>query len=51
MYPRSQVYRRVPRLPLRPPDNYLHDNMVKTLAEQDVEFDDAARTTIRSGCH
>jgi hypothetical protein len=39
MYPRSKVYRRIPRLPMRPPDNYLRDNMVKTLAEQDVEFD------------
>jgi hypothetical protein len=39
VYPRSKVVRRIPRLPLRPPDNYLRDNMVKTLAEQDVEFD------------
>jgi hypothetical protein len=30
---------RVPRLPLRPPDNYLRDAMVATLADQDVEFD------------
>jgi len=30
---------RVPRLPFRPPDNYLRDAMVATLAEQDVEFD------------
>lgn len=30
---------RVPRLPLRPPDNYLRDAMVSTLAKQDVEFD------------
>jgi hypothetical protein len=30
---------RVPRLPRRPPDNYLRDAMVRTLAEQDVEFD------------
>lgn len=29
----------VPRLPLRPPDNYLRDAMVATLARQDVEFD------------
>jgi len=29
----------VPRLPLRPPDNYLRDAMVKTLAAEDVEFD------------
>jgi len=30
---------RVPRLPLRPPDNYLRDAMVATLAQRDVEFD------------
>jgi hypothetical protein len=30
---------RVPRLPLRPPDDYLRLAMVKTLAERDVEFD------------
>ncbi len=30
---------RVPRVPLRPPDNYLRDAMVATLARQDVEFD------------
>jgi hypothetical protein len=30
---------RVPRLPLRPPDNYLRDAMVATLAARDVEFD------------
>ncbi len=29
----------VPRLPWRPPDNYLRDAMVATLANQDVEFD------------
>lgn len=29
----------VPRLPLRPPDNYLRDAMAATLAKQDVEFD------------
>jgi hypothetical protein len=29
----------VPRLPLRPPDNYLREAMVATLAGQDVEFD------------
>lgn len=39
VYPLSKVYRRIPRLPLRPPDNYLRDNMVRTLSEQDVEFD------------
>jgi hypothetical protein len=30
---------RVPRVPLRPQDNYLQDAMVATLAERDVEFD------------
>jgi len=39
VYPLSKVYRHIPRLPLRPPDNYLRDNMVRTLAEQDVEFE------------
>jgi hypothetical protein len=39
VYPRSKVYRHIPRLPLRPPDNYLRDNMVRTLSEQDVDFD------------
>jgi len=29
----------IPRLPLRPPDNYLRNAMVATLAKQDVEFD------------
>lgn len=37
--PRSALRTRVPRLPLRPPDNYLRDAMVATLTEQDVEFD------------
>jgi hypothetical protein len=37
--PRSRSRSRVPRLPLRPPDNYLRDAMVATLAERDVEFD------------
>ncbi len=30
---------RVPRLPLRPPDDYLREAMAATLAEEDVEFD------------
>jgi hypothetical protein len=29
----------IPRLPFRPPDNYLRNAMVATLAKQDVEFD------------
>lgn len=36
---RLETKTRVPRLPLRPPDNYLRDAMVATLAERDVEFD------------
>ncbi len=36
---RLETRTRVPRLPLRPPDNYLRDAMAATLAEQDVEFD------------
>jgi hypothetical protein len=43
LYPRSRVYRHIPRLPFRPPDNYLRDNMVRTLAKQDVEFDVAVQ--------
>jgi hypothetical protein len=39
VYPLSSVYRHIPRLPLRPPNNYLRDNMVRTLAEHDVDFD------------
>jgi hypothetical protein len=38
-HPATTVPRHIPRLPFRPPDNYLRDNMVKTLAEKDVEFD------------
>ncbi|MCI0598646.1 MAG: catalase family protein [Beijerinckiaceae bacterium] len=39
-YPKTEVYREIPGLPFRrPPDNYLRDNMVKTLAEKDVEFE------------
>jgi len=30
---------RVPRVPRRPADNYLREAMVKTLADEDVEFD------------
>jgi len=37
--PRSQARSRVPRLPLRPPDNYLREAMAATLAREDVEFD------------
>jgi hypothetical protein len=37
--PRVETRSRVPRLPLRPPDNYLRDAMAATLAARDVEFD------------
>ena len=36
---RLKTRTRIPRLPLRPPDNYLREAMVATLAGQDVEFD------------
>jgi hypothetical protein len=38
-YPKTEVYRDIPGLPWRAPPNYLRDNMVKTLAEKDVDFD------------
>jgi len=37
--PRLKTRTPVPRLPLRPPDNYLRDAMAATLTTQDVEFD------------
>jgi hypothetical protein len=37
--PRSKARSRVPRLPLRPPDNYLRRAMAATLAQDGVEFD------------
>ena len=39
MRSRLQTRTPVPRLPLRPPDNYLRNAMAATLAKQDVEFD------------
>jgi hypothetical protein len=30
---------RIPNVPFRPPDNYLRDNMIKTLSGRDVEMD------------
>jgi hypothetical protein len=38
-WPKTDVPRKIPRLPLRPPDNYLRDNMVLTLDEKGVEFE------------
>jgi hypothetical protein len=37
--PKSKVHRHIPRLPFRPPDNYLRDNMRRTLDEGDVELE------------
>ncbi len=37
--PRSRARSRVPRLPLRPPDNYLREAMAASLAREEVEFD------------
>jgi hypothetical protein len=36
---RRKTRSRVPRLPRRPPNNYLREAMARTLAEEDVEFD------------
>jgi hypothetical protein len=38
-WPKTKVYRKIPRLPLRPPDNYLRDNMIRTLDQTEVEFE------------
>ena len=39
VWPKSKHRTPIPRLPLRPPDDYLRDAMVATLAREDVEFD------------
>jgi hypothetical protein len=39
MWPKTTRRTPVPRLPFRPPDDYLRDAMVATLDKQDVEFD------------
>jgi hypothetical protein len=39
VWPKSEKRTRIPRLPLRPPDDYLRDAMVAALAAGDVEFD------------
>ena len=39
VWPKTEKKTPIPRLPLRPPDDYLRDAMVKALAEGDVEFD------------
>jgi hypothetical protein len=39
IWPKSTKRTPIPRLPLRPPDDYLRDAMVAALAKEDVEFD------------
>lgn len=39
IWPRTSRKTPIPRLPLRPPDDYLRDAMVATLAKDDVELD------------
>ena len=39
VWPKSKKRTPIPRLPLRPPDDYLRDAMVAALAEGDVELD------------
>jgi hypothetical protein len=39
VWPKSEKRTPIPRLPSRPPDDYLRDAMVASLAEGDVEFD------------
>ena len=39
VWPKSKKRTSIPRLPFRPPDDYLRAAMVATLAEEDVEFD------------
>jgi hypothetical protein len=39
VWPKSKKRTPIPRLPLRPPDDYLRDAMVASLSQGDVEFD------------
>ncbi|MBV8817217.1 MAG: catalase family protein [Acidobacteriaceae bacterium] len=39
VWPKRQRRTPIPRLPFRPPDDYLRQAMVKTLDQEDVEFD------------
>ena len=39
MWPKSSKRTRIPRLPFRPPDDYLRNAMAATLGEEDAEFD------------
>ncbi len=39
VWPKTKKRSRIPRLPFRPPDDYLRDAMVATLEKRDVELD------------
>jgi hypothetical protein len=39
MWPKSNKRTRVPRLPFRPPDDYLRNSMAATLSQEDADFD------------
>jgi hypothetical protein len=39
VWPKSKRRTSIPRLPFRPPDDYLRDAMVASLASEDVDFD------------
>lgn len=39
VWPKRNKRTPIPKLPFRPPDDYLRDAMVATLAQEDVEFD------------
>ena len=39
VWPKTNRKTPIPRLPFRPPDDYLRDSMVATLAKEDVELD------------
>ncbi len=49
IWPTSNRRTPIPRLPFRPPDNYLRDSMVATLAEEDVELD--VRVQLQTDSH
>jgi hypothetical protein len=39
VWPKTKKRTPIPRLPFRPPDDYLRDAMIASLAQEDVEFD------------
>jgi len=49
MWPMRKRRTPIPRLPLRPPDDYLRNAMVQTLAQEDVEFD--IRLQLQTNAH